>query len=117
MHLAPPTGRSSLIIDASTGIEPHFSSMNIKNLNIDNAETAENISIDGHILMVSELQKFTDESISKTINLRKGCGLNTIKAAYMQCYEKGLSGSTVYVDGSHVHQPIVLSPSCPETYA
>ncbi len=104
----PPTGRSALIIDASTGIEPHFSTNSNPSFRINSSETAENICLDGHVLMVAELQKFTDESISKTINLKSSSCSEDVKNAYLRCYELGLSGSTVYVDGSHTNQPLEL---------
>lgn len=92
----PPTGRSALLIDASTGIEPHF-------------EDATKIRFPGHIAMVAALQKYTDESISKTINLPCGSTVDDVRAVYLAGYESGMSGVTVYVNGTNPAQPKPLS--------
>ncbi|WP_084530412.1 hypothetical protein [Nocardia miyunensis] len=92
----PPTGRSALIIDASTGIEPHF-------------KDATRISVSGHIGMASALQRYTDEAISKTINLPSCSTVDDVRTVYLAGYEAGLSGVTVYVNGTNPAQPKELT--------
>lgn len=46
------------------------------------------------------LQKYTTNAISSTINLPKGTPEETVSNIYLQGWELGLKGQTVYVDGS-----------------
>lgn len=127
----PPTGRSALVIDASTGIEPHFDTFEANKKVLDALATimkarfganlfdplthapdmarilssARSISPMGHIAMAAALQEFSDESVSKTINLPAGATPDDVRDAYIKGYESGMSGVTVYVDGSYVAQP------------
>jgi ribonucleoside-diphosphate reductase alpha chain len=121
----PPTGRSALIIDASTGVEPHFAfpvtNPRVQELyegarqsrpeahSSDAFKTARAISPLGHLAMASTLQFFTDEAISKTINLPAGSGSDLTRKIYLKAHETGMSGITVYVDGSSKLQPKPLS--------
>ncbi|MFB8276965.1 ribonucleotide reductase N-terminal alpha domain-containing protein [Nocardia colli] len=128
----PPTGRSALVIDASTGIEPHFDSLSANEEVLAALETvvknaygesiyadpsthsksvreilasASEISPAGHIAMAAALQQYTDEAISKTINLPAGSTADEVRAVYSAGYQAGMSGVTVYVDGSREAQP------------
>lgn len=114
----PPTGRSALVIDASTGIEPHFTldslhpnvqdvveRLSRSDASRDILRTATNIQPLGHIAMASALQKFSDESLSKTINMPKGSTDNDVATVYRHAFDTGMSGVTVYVDGTYELQP------------
>ncbi|WP_433598746.1 ribonucleotide reductase N-terminal alpha domain-containing protein [Nocardia sp. CA-135953] len=128
----PPTGRSALIIDASTGIEPHFDTFSAneevlaalervvqanygESIYSDSAThsqpvseilaSASDISPAGHIGMASALQRYTDEAISKTINLPLGSTADDVRGVYCAGYKANMSGVTVYVDGSRKAQP------------
>ncbi len=92
----PPTGRSSLIIGASQSIEPYFQEM------LD-------ISPEDQLLMVSSIQKFTGESISKTVNLPENVSIAEIKEIIRRSIELNLKGITMYRDKSRNHQPTKLS--------
>jgi ribonucleoside-diphosphate reductase alpha chain len=48
----------------------------------------------------SRAQKHIDHAISSTINLPKGTSSDLVGKIYMEAWEKGLKGITVYVDGS-----------------
>lgn len=118
----PPTGRSALVIDASTGIEPYFT---LDSLNDDAQEnirkvkrlyegtdymkqilrTAIDISSTNHIKMAASLQKFSDESLSKTINMPLGSTSKEVADNYIKAYESGMSGVTIYINGTHKTQP------------
>lgn len=55
--------------------------------------------------MASALQKFSDESLSKTINMPKGSTDNDVATVYRHAFDTGMSGVTVYVDGTYELQP------------
>lgn len=120
----PPTGRSGLIIGASTGVEPHFTlydfeenligvvkevygpSPNFCNPQVSRVlNTSTSISAIDHLLMVSRLQPAVDESISKTINLPHDASMQDISDIYKMAYKEGLKGITIYRDGSVSQQP------------
>lgn len=134
----PPTGRSALVIDASTGIEPHF---NLEQANSGTLETvrqdlqrifgataaaeivakgytlpednefqtlfasAREIDPMGHVAMAAALQEFTDEAISKTINLSGDTTYEQVADVYARAYKSGMSGVAVYIDGTYKFQP------------
>lgn len=108
----PPTGRSALIIDASTGIEPIFSREDYLKLHplLENRyrqflQTAKSIKPEAHLLMAAFLQKGVDESISKTINLPKETTSEEIKEIYIAAWKLGLKGISIYREGSKNLQP------------
>ncbi|RDI53995.1 ribonucleoside-diphosphate reductase class II [Nocardia mexicana] len=132
----PPTGRSALVIDASTGIEPHFDTFSANDDVLAALEavvhdkhqesiyddpsthspavrevlaSASDICPAGHIGMAAALQRYTDEAISKTINLPAGSTADEVRDVYCAGYKAGMSGVTVYVDGSRKLQPKKLS--------
>ncbi len=139
----PPTGRSSLIIDASTGIEPHFSFTNRNGELNDNikaylgsqgiseerffavksqaveatcheaaalaaCENATAISAEGHLDMASGAQKTIDEAVSKTVNMPASTQPGDIAGIYYKAWEDGMSGITIYREGTHSLQPVKL---------
>ncbi len=112
----PPTGRSGIIVDASTGIEPVFSYTEYLNehpeiteLNKKFAQTAMDISPEGHLYMAAFVQKGVDESISKTINLTSVKTIEQIEDIYLAAWSQGLKGITIYREGSKKFQPKKLS--------
>ncbi len=136
--ILPPTGRSSMIIYASPAIEPIFSlelndemrrdlmnKLKKRGLPFENLPTTINkkdlpsdlkeiyktcLEIDpiSQIKICSALQKFTDGAISKTININSTSTPNDIRKIYLQAYEMGLKGITIYRDGSKNLQPMKL---------
>lgn len=112
----PPTGRSALTIDASTGIEPIFSQEDyltlhphLKNSSHEFLQTAKNITPRAHILMAAFIQRGVDESISKTINLPTETSVGEIKEMYVEAWKLGLKGVSVYREASKNSQPKHLS--------
>jgi len=57
-----------------------------------------------HLLHQSAFQKYTDNAVSKTINLPKNASKNDISEIYMSAWKYKLKGITVYRYGSKTHQ-------------
>jgi ribonucleoside-diphosphate reductase alpha chain len=62
--------------------------------------TAHDISPEWHVRMQSAFQKYTGNSISKTINMKKDSTIEDIDEAYRLSYKLGCKGVTIYRDGS-----------------
>jgi len=58
------------------------------------------ISAEEHVYMQAALQRFVDNSLSKTINFPSGSTLEDIARAYTLAWKLGCKGITVYVTGS-----------------
>jgi ribonucleoside-diphosphate reductase alpha chain len=61
---------------------------------------AGDISAQDHVYMQAALQKFVDNSLSKTINFTEDASLEDVAEAYLLAWELGCKGITVYVTGS-----------------
>ncbi len=62
--------------------------------------TALEIPPEDHIAMQAAFQEFTDNAVSKTINLPPRAGKDTVARAYLLAFEKGLKGITVFRYGA-----------------
>ena len=69
-------------------------------------KTATEIAVESHLRMVAEFQKFTDETISKTVNLKEETTEEEVKNVFLRALELELIGITIYVDGSRTNQPM-----------
>lgn len=62
--------------------------------------TASDISPEYHVRMQAVLQSFTDNAVSKTLNLPNSTTVEEIKQIYLQAYDLGCKGVTAYRIGS-----------------
>jgi ribonucleoside-diphosphate reductase alpha chain len=121
-----PTGTISLLAGCSSGIEPIFSEIVIRNdktgsYQFDNdlahkdffrcavsANGATEVTWEEHVKTQAKAQEFVDSGVSKTINFPNHTHRETIAKSFMLAWELGCKGITVYRNGSRKVE--VLSP-------
>lgn len=122
-----PTGSIGTMLETSTGVEPNFAlHYTRKTQSLDGKDTyykvdakivadyfmatgldelpdyfitSADINPFDRISVQSILQKYTDASISSTINLPKEATVHDVYTIYMEAWKKGLKGVTVYRSG------------------
>lgn len=63
-------------------------------------KTAHEINYEDHIEMQSSFQKYTDNAVSKTINMPHSAKKEDVARAYLLAYEKGCKGITIFRYGT-----------------
>lgn len=121
-----PTGTTSILAGVSSGIEPvydfafirkdrlgehivyHplFQTWKEQHPDVPDSEkpsyftTAKELTPMEHVKMQAVAQKYTDSSISKTVNAPNNHTVEAVKELYMQAYKMGCKGVTYYREGS-----------------
>jgi len=116
-----PTGSISLIAECSSGIEPVFAfemehrgldgqvgkiihplykHYKEQGLDMRHFVTSHDVAPEWHIRMQKAFQLFTDNAVSKTVNLPNSATKEDVANVFMDAYQIGLKGITIYRDGS-----------------
>jgi ribonucleoside-diphosphate reductase alpha chain len=121
-----PTGSISIFAGCSSGIEPIFSEITIRNdktgtYTFENnladkpyfrcavsSNGAQEVTWEEHIKTLASAQKYNDSSTSKTINFPTMTHRETMAKAVMMAWKEGCKGLAMYRNGSRKQE--VLSP-------
>jgi len=123
----PPVGTGSIVAQTTSGIEPIFCTSYRRRVKQADGEsfreykvyhplvktlfggdenlpeyvvTAHQIDPYFRVKIQGVIQKYTDSSISSTINLAEDISVETVADIYITAYKEGLKGVTVYREGS-----------------
>ncbi len=128
-----PTGSISLLAGCSGGIEPHFAQKWMREMG-DGTKMEEEIPViqqlrdrgsdfvphtaleiapEWHVKHLAAFQSHTDLAVSKTINMPPDADESAIRAAWIQMWQSGCKGGTIYRTGSRENEVLVASTDQP----
>ncbi|MBT4539188.1 adenosylcobalamin-dependent ribonucleoside-diphosphate reductase [Candidatus Woesearchaeota archaeon] len=70
--------------------------------------TSQDILPEWHVKMQATLQKYVDNSISKTINFPRSASISDVEQAYVLAWKMKCKGITIYRDGSYEDQVLTI---------
>lgn len=79
--------------------------------------TAHDITPEWHVRMQAAFQKYTDNAVSKTVNLPRSANTADVLKVYDLAYASGCKGVTIYRDGSKDRQVLSVNKEKKETKA
>jgi ribonucleoside-diphosphate reductase alpha chain len=110
-----PTGTISILMGASSGIEPHFlrewsrrmgdGTVLMERISVLDKvgdflpQTAMEIPWEWHVKHAATAQNHVDLAVSKTINMRNEATVDEVYNAYIEMWKQGAKGGTIYRDG------------------
>lgn len=120
-----PTGTISNIAMCSSGIEPLFAlkykrktswggEYEYRHWVLDRGDedagyivTSHDIPPEWHLRIQAAFQEYTDNAVSKTVNLPSTADVDTVKDTFITAWRLGCKGVTIYRDGSKYDQVLV----------
>ncbi|XWX02697.1 LAGLIDADG family homing endonuclease [Aggregatilineales bacterium SYSU G02658] len=127
-----PTGTTGTMVNTSTGIEPFFSWVYYRKSRLGLHEeqvpvvadwyaknpgaeklpehfvTAMDLAPEEHVKVQGAFQRWIDSAISKTCNVPNHYTVEQVSQLYLQMYDLGCKGGTIYRDGSRDEQVLML---------
>lgn len=92
-----------MLVNSSLEDAPHLKKEHVKIF-----ETANDISPQGHVLMVSAITPNISGSVSKTVNLPNSATVDDIANIHLLAYKTGCKAISLYRDGCKVSQPLSI---------